>query len=148
GALVLVGTAVDRAGGGSGSSKRALPAAAVTVAGIAAPPLFRIRAVGERELVVEGAAEVGAGIAALRRASRTFSTVRRVLASAGSGAAGAAPWTSDSTSTGVRGSVGVSSVGALRLSGGRIAVVWMLERVRRGTAIRRQPASRRPVRRR
>jgi hypothetical protein len=83
------------------------------------------------------------GIGALPIAGRNISIVGRVAASAGRTLGACAPWTSDSTSIGVNGSVGVSSVGAVRSSGGRIAVVWVLEWVRRGTAVRSMVQTRR-----
>ncbi len=80
----------------------------------------------------------------LPSASRTASTVGWVDASAVAIISAEAPRTSASTSIGVNGSVGVSSVGAVRFVGGRRAVVRLLDRVRRGTAFA-APANRPPT---
>jgi hypothetical protein len=139
------------AGGISGSSNGAaeeeaeagidaLPVAVAAAAGSDALPVAVAAAAGSDALpaaAVGTAVGTTGGIDELPSAGRKFSTVGLVLASGGTGPAGAAPCTSDSTSTGVSASVGVSSVGAPRLIGARIAVVWVLDRVRRGTALRR-----------
>src|SRR5262245_17980839 len=76
------GGPVGFSGGSPGSSKRALPAAAVTLAGIDGLRVFLIRTVADGERLPGSAAvaAAAAGIAALPRARRTFSTVGRVLA--------------------------------------------------------------------
>jgi len=133
----------------------ALPVAVATAAGSdagidALPAAVAAAAGSDAGIDALPAAAVGtamgtaAGIDELPSAGRKFSTVGLVLASGGTGPVAAAPCTSDSTSTGVSASVGVSSVGAPRLIGTRIAVVWVLDRVRRGTALRRG-ASRLPL---